>query len=220
VPVHQWLFCAGLPRCSSSIMHTALQVKQPRFFCKVCERHWTQGGALRDVAAGAGRRHAPKPGRTTPGRGGGSSGGVRKTTQRSRLSAPPPSPLPPAAAQHPVPARSSLDGTNATFTIDTGGGRRMALAAIGGVDAHLLSPWPPLHHDGSGQDGMHAASTDLSADSNALQASPFALPGARLASGLSRGFRGDTGAPHALLRFYRAPWRHIARTLHCLSSVA
>ena len=31
-------------------------VNQPRYFCKVCERHWTGGGTLRAVDPGAGRR--------------------------------------------------------------------------------------------------------------------------------------------------------------------
>nr|XP_007148051.1 hypothetical protein PHAVU_006G176400g [Phaseolus vulgaris]ESW20045.1 hypothetical protein PHAVU_006G176400g [Phaseolus vulgaris] len=48
------------PRCKS--METKFcyfnnyNVNQPRHFCKSCQRYWTAGGALRNVAIGAGRR--------------------------------------------------------------------------------------------------------------------------------------------------------------------
>ncbi|KAL6538676.1 hypothetical protein OROGR_012664 [Orobanche gracilis] len=53
------------PRCKS--METKFcyfnnyNVKQPRHFCKGCQRYWTAGGALRDVPVGAGRRKARIP---------------------------------------------------------------------------------------------------------------------------------------------------------------
>ena len=31
-------------------------IKQPRYFCKACQRYWTAGGILRNVPVGAGRR--------------------------------------------------------------------------------------------------------------------------------------------------------------------
>ncbi|KAH1208304.1 Dof zinc finger protein DOF1.5 [Glycine max] len=53
------------PRCKS--METKFcyfnnyNVNQPRHFCKSCQRYWTAGGALRNVAVGAGRRKAKSP---------------------------------------------------------------------------------------------------------------------------------------------------------------
>ncbi|WZZ10413.1 dof zinc finger protein DOF1.5 [Brassica rapa] len=55
------------PRCKS--METKFcyfnnyNVKQPRHFCRGCQRYWTAGGALRNVPVGAGRRKAKHPGR-------------------------------------------------------------------------------------------------------------------------------------------------------------
>ncbi|KAF5728724.1 Dof-domain transcription factor protein [Tripterygium wilfordii] len=55
------------PRCKS--METKFcyfnnyNVKQPRHFCKGCQRYWTAGGALRNVPIGAGRRKNKPPGR-------------------------------------------------------------------------------------------------------------------------------------------------------------
>ncbi|QCD76851.1 hypothetical protein DEO72_LG1g472 [Vigna unguiculata] len=54
------------PRCKS--METKFcyfnnyNVNQPRHFCKSCQRYWTAGGALRNVAVGAGRRKGKPPG--------------------------------------------------------------------------------------------------------------------------------------------------------------
>lgn len=48
------------PRCNS--LNTKFcyfnnyNVKQPRHFCRECQRYWTAGGSLRNVAVGAGRR--------------------------------------------------------------------------------------------------------------------------------------------------------------------
>lgn len=53
------------PRCKS--METKFcyfnnyNVNQPRHFCKSCQRYWTAGGALRNVAVGAGRRKNKPP---------------------------------------------------------------------------------------------------------------------------------------------------------------
>ncbi|CAJ1961902.1 unnamed protein product [Sphenostylis stenocarpa] len=53
------------PRCKS--METKFcyfnnyNVNQPRHFCKSCQRYWTAGGALRNVAVGAGRRKGKPP---------------------------------------------------------------------------------------------------------------------------------------------------------------
>ncbi|KAM1384412.1 hypothetical protein PS2_036365 [Malus domestica] len=53
------------PRCKS--METKFcyfnnyNVKQPRHFCKGCQRYWTAGGALRNVPVGAGRRKTKPP---------------------------------------------------------------------------------------------------------------------------------------------------------------
>ncbi|CAN8290905.1 unnamed protein product [Cochlearia groenlandica] len=55
------------PRCKS--METKFcyfnnyNVNQPRHFCKSCHRYWTNGGALRNVPVGAGRRKTKPPGR-------------------------------------------------------------------------------------------------------------------------------------------------------------
>eukprot|EP00884_Botryococcus_braunii_P009722 jgi/Botrbrau1/18751/Bobra.0386s0074.1 len=48
------------PRCCSYdtkfCYYNNYNVKQPRYFCKACQRYWTAGGTLRNVPIGAGRR--------------------------------------------------------------------------------------------------------------------------------------------------------------------
>lgn len=48
------------PRCHSEntkfCYYNNYCVKQPRYFCKECQRYWTAGGTLRNVPVGAGRR--------------------------------------------------------------------------------------------------------------------------------------------------------------------
>ncbi|XP_047943329.1 cyclic dof factor 1-like [Salvia hispanica] len=48
------------PRCNSMdtkfCYYNNYNVKQPRHFCKSCQRYWTAGGTMRNVAVGAGRR--------------------------------------------------------------------------------------------------------------------------------------------------------------------
>ncbi|KAK9908744.1 hypothetical protein WJX75_002232 [Coccomyxa subellipsoidea] len=51
---------ARCPRCDSEdtkfCYYNNYNVKQPRYFCKACQRYWTAGGTLRNVPVGAGRR--------------------------------------------------------------------------------------------------------------------------------------------------------------------
>lgn len=51
---------ATCPRCCSDntkfCYYNNYNVKQPRYFCKACQRYWTAGGTLRNVPVGAGRR--------------------------------------------------------------------------------------------------------------------------------------------------------------------
>jgi len=48
------------PRCNSKetkfCYYNNYNIKQPRYFCKSCQRYWTSGGTLRNVPVGAGRR--------------------------------------------------------------------------------------------------------------------------------------------------------------------
>lgn len=48
------------PRCKSDdtkfCYYNNYNIKQPRFYCKKCCRYWTEGGMLRNVSVGAGRR--------------------------------------------------------------------------------------------------------------------------------------------------------------------
>jgi Dof domain, zinc finger len=48
------------PRCNSTetkfCYYNNYNIKQPRYYCKGCQRYWTAGGTLRDVPVGAGRR--------------------------------------------------------------------------------------------------------------------------------------------------------------------
>eukprot|EP00891_Asterochloris_glomerata_P000825 jgi/Astpho2/825/Aster-00674 len=48
------------PRCCSEdtkfCYYNNYNSKQPRYFCKACQRYWTEGGTLRNVPVGAGRR--------------------------------------------------------------------------------------------------------------------------------------------------------------------
>ncbi|XBJ09242.1 hypothetical protein VPH35_014343 [Triticum aestivum] len=56
--------------------------KQPRYFCRACRRHWTEGGTLRDVPVGGGRKNR---------RNGGGKGGAKApstvTTEVSTVAA-------------------------------------------------------------------------------------------------------------------------------------
>eukprot|EP00228_Micromonas_bravo_P003710 CAMPEP_0203002640 /NCGR_PEP_ID=MMETSP1401-20130829/1357_1 /ASSEMBLY_ACC=CAM_ASM_000894 /TAXON_ID=38833 /ORGANISM="Micromonas pusilla, Strain CCAC1681" /LENGTH=208 /DNA_ID=CAMNT_0049744181 /DNA_START=201 /DNA_END=823 /DNA_ORIENTATION=- len=51
---------APCPRCHSEetkfCYYNNYNVKQPRYFCRGCQRYWTAGGMLRNVPVGAGRR--------------------------------------------------------------------------------------------------------------------------------------------------------------------
>ncbi|KAF6253008.1 Dof domain, zinc finger-domain-containing protein, partial [Scenedesmus sp. NREL 46B-D3] len=53
------------PRCSSKntkfCYYNNYNVKQPRYYCRDCQRYWTMGGTLRQIAPGAGRRKAKAP---------------------------------------------------------------------------------------------------------------------------------------------------------------
>ncbi|PNW75296.1 hypothetical protein CHLRE_12g521150v5 [Chlamydomonas reinhardtii] len=48
------------PRCNSMdtkfCYYNNYNIKQPRFYCKTCQRYWTAGGTLRNIAPGSGRR--------------------------------------------------------------------------------------------------------------------------------------------------------------------
>ncbi|CAL0330621.1 unnamed protein product [Lupinus luteus] len=48
------------PRCNSMdtkfCYYNNYNVNQPRYFCKACQRYWTEGGTMRNVPVGAGRR--------------------------------------------------------------------------------------------------------------------------------------------------------------------
>ncbi|XP_057792156.1 cyclic dof factor 1-like [Salvia miltiorrhiza] len=48
------------PRCNSAdtkfCYYNNYNIKQPRHFCKSCQRYWTAGGTMRNVPVGAGRR--------------------------------------------------------------------------------------------------------------------------------------------------------------------
>ena len=49
------------PRCDSTntkfCYYNNYNKSQPRHFCKVCKRHWTKGGTLRNVPVGGGRKN-------------------------------------------------------------------------------------------------------------------------------------------------------------------
>eukprot|EP00873_Tetraselmis_striata_P035345 jgi/Tetstr1/455609/TSEL_042421.t1 len=49
------------PRCGGEdtkfCYYNNYNIKQPRYFCKGCQRYWTEGGMLRNVPVGAGRRN-------------------------------------------------------------------------------------------------------------------------------------------------------------------
>ena len=52
------------PRCKSDdtkfCYYNNYNIKQPRFYCKDCCRYWTEGGMLRNVRVGSGRRKTKK----------------------------------------------------------------------------------------------------------------------------------------------------------------
>ncbi|KAM0906842.1 hypothetical protein ACQ4PT_016536 [Festuca glaucescens] len=60
------------PRCRSAntkfCYYNNYSRKQPRYFCRACRRHWTEGGTLRDVPVGGGRKNR---------RNGGGKGGAK-----------------------------------------------------------------------------------------------------------------------------------------------
>lgn len=49
------------PRCNSTntkfCYYNNYRKTQPRYLCKACRRHWTEGGTLRDVPVGGGRKN-------------------------------------------------------------------------------------------------------------------------------------------------------------------
>ncbi|CAD6205425.1 unnamed protein product [Miscanthus lutarioriparius] len=49
------------PRCKSAntkfCYYNNYSREQPRYLCKACRRHWTEGGTLRDVPVGGGRKN-------------------------------------------------------------------------------------------------------------------------------------------------------------------
>ncbi|ABO95817.1 predicted protein, partial [Ostreococcus lucimarinus CCE9901] len=53
-------YAVACPRCKSDdtkfCYYNNYNIKQPRFYCKKCCRYWTEGGSLRNVRVGAGRR--------------------------------------------------------------------------------------------------------------------------------------------------------------------
>ena len=53
-------YLSACPRCKSDdtkfCYYNNYNVRQPRFYCKACCRYWTEGGTLRNVRVGAGRR--------------------------------------------------------------------------------------------------------------------------------------------------------------------
>ena len=52
------------PRCKSNetkfCYYNNYNIKQPRFYCRDCCRYWTEGGMLRNVRVGSGRRKTKK----------------------------------------------------------------------------------------------------------------------------------------------------------------
>lgn len=52
------------PRCDSSntkfCYYNNYSLSQPRYFCKTCRRHWTQGGAIRNIPIGGGCRQSKR----------------------------------------------------------------------------------------------------------------------------------------------------------------
>uniref|UniRef100_A0A1D1XWV9 Dof zinc finger protein n=1 Tax=Anthurium amnicola TaxID=1678845 RepID=A0A1D1XWV9_9ARAE len=50
----------GCPRCHSTntkfCYYNNYSLTQPRYFCKTCRRYWTEGGTLRNVPVGGGRK--------------------------------------------------------------------------------------------------------------------------------------------------------------------
>ncbi|XP_009775304.1 uncharacterized protein LOC107811872 [Nicotiana tabacum] len=83
------------PRCDSNntkfCYYNNYSLTQPRYFCKTCRRYWTQGGTLRNVPVGGGRRKGKC---TTRGGGGSSSSSAGESSSRSSQGAQ----LPPVVA--------------------------------------------------------------------------------------------------------------------------
>jgi hypothetical protein len=57
-------YTVSCPRCKSDdtkfCYYNNYNIKQPRFYCKGCCRYWTEGGMLRNVRVGAGKRKNKK----------------------------------------------------------------------------------------------------------------------------------------------------------------
>jgi hypothetical protein len=70
------------PRCRSAntkfCYYNNYSRKQPRYFCRACRRHWTEGGTLRDVPVGGGRKNR---------RNGGGKGGAKAPSAASASAA-------------------------------------------------------------------------------------------------------------------------------------
>ncbi|KAF6989194.1 hypothetical protein CFC21_006555 [Triticum aestivum] len=75
------------PRCRSAntkfCYYNNYSRKQPRYFCRACRRHWTEGGTLRDVPVGGGRKNRRNGG----GKGGAKAPSTVVTTEVSTAAA-------------------------------------------------------------------------------------------------------------------------------------
>ncbi|WVZ59476.1 hypothetical protein U9M48_009610 [Paspalum notatum var. saurae] len=72
------------PRCQSAntkfCYYNNYSRTQPRYLCRACRRHWTQGGTLRDVPVGGGRKNRR-------GGKGGNSGGAKASSASTAAAA-------------------------------------------------------------------------------------------------------------------------------------
>ncbi|XP_047093832.1 dof zinc finger protein DOF1.6-like [Lolium rigidum] len=122
------------PRCRSAntkfCYYNNYSRKQPRYFCRACRRHWTEGGTLRDVPVGGGRKNRRNGGGNN--KGGAKAPSATATGTASSAAA--------AAAAGFVPADvlrqmlfqpasfTAVGGGSSGYSIDLGAWQQMAAA--------------------------------------------------------------------------------------------
>uniref|UniRef100_A0A0D3HF61 Dof zinc finger protein n=2 Tax=Oryza TaxID=4527 RepID=A0A0D3HF61_9ORYZ len=137
------------PRCGSAntkfCYYNNYSRTQPRYLCKACRRHWTEGGTLRDVPVGGGRKNSKRAA------GGGKAGATASTAASAHVVAP--AAAPPTSSSFPDLLRQML---MAPATAGGGGGYSIDLTAWQQMAAFAA---PPQAATGDVGGAVGAAST-------------------------------------------------------------
>nr|WAK88801.1 Dof5 [Diospyros kaki] len=147
------------PRCGSTntkfCYYNNYNKSQPRHFCKDCKRHWTEGGALRNVPVGGGRKNKrlkPSTTSSSPSAAGGNL--LINSTQMSeifsqpwiRSSAASPSQLHSIDGMNSFIKAKSFPGVNGNYFLDS---------TLPVLESQNLQPFASSSSSGSGSSEMN-----------------------------------------------------------------